>query len=946
MFFPSPSVPAGVARRDPAASLSASRLTRRRRAPLGLLGGLAVSTAISGCHGDVTTPDQEQLKTANPIECVVQVSAKSMTCASSGASLSRAPIADGVALSLAPASGATLSILGNQDRYVRLLTSHIEYSPAAGRLLLAMAVQNLTGQPLGTVDGITATSSGIQTFVTDGPTVVAGSGTVRLSNPDGTATLAKPDQPFFTYAQLLQGNAISEVRGWSFEVAPTVQSFRFQVLVRASVPDESKPPAVPTTVAASAIATGGDRACAVRTGAGLYCWGRNVAATSPFRFLARPRREVALPGISNIGVGNADHVCAVNADGMVYCWGNNGYGQIGDGTAGLPGRFSSLLVRPMPVAAQAPAARFTEVAVGRQQTCALAIDGSVWCWGLYYGLLPAQVPLPASGRFVHVEVNTSQGCALTDTGAIYCWNGSATPAPELVASSAPFTQMSLGGAQLCALSATGDAYCGGSNTNGQAGDGTVISRPFPIPVAAPAGVRFKQISAGVVHTCAITNTGAAYCWGLNYDGQIGDGTKGADRLIPTRVSGIDGTPLTQVSAGFTRTCAVSTAGALLCWGSNRLDPKYNTVEMIDEHLTPTAVPLPGGATAAEAHVMDSNVCVRSSRMLVFCWGFDDVGQLGIDDPTATAGEAALRPLQVSPNMDIASVFAGGFRTCFATAGGALSCWSPDSTAPRSIAQTIKVAQVAIGDGHACEIAEGGAVWCWGRNTAGQLATSNLTLVAAAPLPVTLPAGTQFTSIAAGGDFSCGLGASGLPLCWGRNDGGQLGNGAKVFSQPQPAAVTMPAGVTFKAIAAGLYHACGLSPSGIAYCWGRNYYGQLGIGSFTDSILPAAVAMPAQTTFAQIAASGDRTCALTAAGEAWCWGGFNNTGELGTGDRNPRATPAQVATTVRFAQLALGFNSTCGRTSAGATYCWGWHGYGQIGDGTTSDRYTPSAVISP
>ncbi len=954
MIVPGTRLPAGTGRWYQADSIRRSRGTRRLQQPLRFSGTATVAmiaalTAVCACHSDLSGPEQQQLRTAAPIECVVEVAERNLSCTPApGASLSRGAESQGAQPSLIPLSGPSRSILGDQDRYVRLLGTRVEYSPVAGKLVVAVALQNLTAQPLGTLDGALATPTGIRAFVTDGPAVVEGSGAVGLANADGTATLSRPSQPYFTYAQVLQGNAVSEVRGWAFDVPSTVQSFRFQVLVQAAVPDESKAPApVLAGVSASAIATGGDRACAIRTGIGVYCWGRNVATDTTPGTTRIPQREVVLAGVSALGFGSEGgaHMCALTADGAVYCWGGNRYGEFGDGTTGVPSRAGPTpLIRATPLPAEAPAGvKFSEVAIGSSQTCALALDGAARCWGLRFGLVPTVLPVPAGVRFRHLGVG-SQSCGLTDGGAVYCWNDLSASGPTLVASSTPFTDLTIGGSHACALSAEGAAFCWGTNANGQLGDASLVSRSAPVSVAAPAGVRFTKIAAGLGHTCAITDTGSAYCWGFNYYGTIGDGTRGTDRPVPTRVAGIDGQTLTQISAGFTRTCALSSSAVVLCWGSD-VYPTGGTPEMMDQYLTPTAVAMPAGVVAANVSVVLSNVCVRGSIMLVYCWGHNDTRQLGVDDPITTAGVAALRPLQVSSSTDVTSLFAGVWKTCFANSGGALSCWSPDSTTPRPVTQTIKVAQVAIGDGHACELAQTGAVWCWGRNNAGQLGSSDLSLVVTTPRPVTLPAGAQFTLIAAGGDYNCGLGSSGIPLCWGRNDGGQLGNGTKVYSQVQPTPVTLSAGVTFTSIAAGLYQACGLTPGGLAYCWGRNYYGQLGNGTFTDALGATPVTMPAQTTFAQIVAAGDHTCALTASGEAWCWGS-NAIGELGIGSRDPSTTPAAVATSARFVQLTLGFSSTCGRTSGGAIYCWGWHGYGQLGDGTTTDRFVPTLVLSP
>ena len=144
------------------------------------------------------------------------------------------------------------------------------------------------------------------------------------------------------------------------------------------------------------------------------------------------------------------------------------------------------------------------------------------------------------------------------------------------------------------------------------------------------------------------------------------------------------------------------------------------------------------------------------------------------------------------------------------------------------------------------------------------------------------------------------------------------------------------GSSFLAIALATVgdHTCGLTSAGAAYCWGWNNFGQLGTGSHTNSTTPVPVA--GGLTFSTLAAGSAHTCGLTSAGPAYCWGD-DNYGQLGNGATPVNegiSTPVAVAGGLTFSALAAGSVHTCGVTSAGAAYCWGWDGFGQLGTGST------------
>ena len=241
----------------------------------------------------------------------------------------------------------------------------------------------------------------------------------------------------------------------------------------------------------------------------------------------------------------------------------------------------------------------------------------------------------------------SHACALTSGGAAYCWgysrggelgdgdtNDHKVGAPAAVLGGLAFTQISVG-EHSCGLTSAGAAYCWGTSDGGELGDGDTNFHKVGTPTAVQGGLSFSQISAGSGHTCALTDSGAAYCWGTSNGGELGDGDTSFRKVgAPTAVQG--GLAFSEISAGYNLTCALTTAGAAYCWGISDGGELGDGDTNFHKVGSPTAVV--GGltfyeiATGSSTGMGSSDVtCGKATDGKAYCWGQTNGGELGDGD---------------------------------------------------------------------------------------------------------------------------------------------------------------------------------------------------------------------------------------------------------------------------------------------------------------------------
>jgi hypothetical protein len=318
------------------------------------------------------------------------------------------------------------------------------------------------------------------------------------------------------------------------------------------------------------------------------------------------------------------------------------------------------------------------------------------------------------------------------------------------------------------------------------------------------------------------------------------------------------------------------------------------------------------------------------------------------------GASHASPVNVSGLSDAVSVSAGDSHTCAVTKAGGIKCWglnssgqlgdgtTQDRLAPVNVAGlTSGVVAVSAGDNHTCALLAGGGVQCWGNNVAGQLGDGTTTN---RPAPVDASGlSTDVISVTAGGLHTCALKTDTSRWCWGDNDFGQLGDGTTT-DHLTPTALPCCSFTAYGELSAGASHTCmytTASPAYIAMCGGLNTSGQLGTGDTANQ--PFTVGVCASGSYPScpnqsavlVDAGGAHSCAAVLTTGAKCWGG-NTYGQLGDGSTTQRLNPVDVSgVAAGVIDVSSGSQHTCAALAWGAVKCWGRNSSGQLG-GTSGD----------
>lgn len=373
-------------------------------------------------------------------------------------------------------------------------------------------------------------------------------------------------------------------------------------------------------------------------------------------------------------------------------------------------------------------------------------------------------------------------------------------AAPLCTSSPCITQIAVGYEHACALVVDGTVRCWGSNTNGALGTGADAGKDGGLDVAAKAKpvtvdglANVVAISSGIYHSCALKNDGSVWCWGANYNEQLG--AVDAGNAVATPRQAPFTSPVAELVAGGYRTCVRTTSGGVECVGDNGngqlgggdAAPPNAPAQI----ATPTV--MVGVVGAVDLDVALRQTCVLVADGGVYCVGRNLEGQLGRGDAGGSSSTAA--PVIGLPAVARLGVMAGN-SACAITPGGDLHCWgqsapssiAPDAATPAQpfpmkVPGVTDVAEVSGGYFSTCARLGDGGVSCWGDNSGGQLGVAP-DASAASVGPVAIGGLAKAIQISASWDkYVCALIEGGAVYCWGNNENGRLGRGEDAAALP-------------------------------------------------------------------------------------------------------------------------------------------------------------------
>ena len=669
------------------------------------------------------------------------------------------------------------------------------------------------------------------------------------------------------------------------------------------------------------IDAGATHTLAIQNNRNNFGWGQNTNGgvgdnTTTDRFT-----PISISGAKKtfcfVSGGNLFSV-ALDLRGRVWSWGLNTNGRLGD---------NSVVSKNTPVSICGAVKTFCVISTGFATTTALDLRGRAWGWGLNTNgvigdnsAIAKSTPVSVVGAvktFCKIVTGggglTNRTLAITNRGRLWAWGENSEGGMgdnSIVSKLTPvsvcgavktFCEVVTGPVHSMAIDRNGRLWSWGGNGSGQLGINSLTSQRTPVSVLG-ATKTFCKIAVGLnTNTSyAIDRNGRLWAWGLNTSGALGDNSTTA-RSTPVSVCGAAKT-FCEVSAGLNFGVAIDRYGDAWAWGvltNGQLGIQYptsiSTPKSILGAVKTFSVLSTGLANNSFKNAIDKNG-------IIWSWGFNNVGQLGINSTTSRI-------------------------------------------TPTSICGAIKTfCKVSTGSDFALAVDKNGRLWSWGFNNVGQLGDNSVTQKST---PVSVCGAVKtFCHINTGSNYSLGIDKNGRLWGWGYNNFGQLGINS-ITSQRTPVSICgavktfCSLGNTFGQTGSGA-----IDKNGRLWMWGLNTNGMLGNNSTVSVRTPVSVC-GAVKTFCKLALSyTSASYAIDKNGIVWAWG-FNGSGGLGDNTTTNRSTPVSLCGAVKtFCEIASGDEWAIALDKNGRAWGWGYNGFGQLGiniAGIAQSRRTPVSV---
>ncbi|MDH5545272.1 MAG: Ig-like domain-containing protein [Gammaproteobacteria bacterium] len=469
------------------------------------------------------------------------------------------------------------------------------------------------------------------------------------------------------------------------------------------------------------------------------------------------------------------------------------------------------------------------------------------------------------------------------------------------------SKISSGSGHACAIRSDRTLWCWGRNFQGQLGDNSNTNVTSPVQEDSKSS--WLGVSVSSNHTCAIRNDHTLWCWGDNSYGQIGLNPEGVfESLVPVQVGASENWEI--VSTGSKHSCAINSDSELHCWGDNfngqlgdtSNSPHYTPASVMEMDASESVIPMIGWIDVSAG--LNHTCAIRLNRSL-YCWGSNNNNQLGISN-----GGLYFEPQLVDQ-----------------------SSWS----------------SVVVGSDTSCGTKTNHQLLCWGANSNGQSGTGDMITPVLTPTQE-ISLGSDWAYVSTSNNLqTCANKLDGSAWCWGRIYVEGAGNATQPILTPTQEPTLSS---NWREIAVGYNFGCANNTLDDVYCWGENYSGQIGVGvseagaaapiEIANSIAPLSMA----STSKSYTYYSTHTC-VVATGRLWCWGanGFgqvvSTADEVSIIDKPTERMPSKTD----WVKVSNGSLHTCAIDSNGFVWCWGANYSGQLGIGTTGVEYSPVMIES-